>query len=291
MSVDDPSTSTPVQPPRKVVPPRIWGPAILIILAGLAAATVYGYREHRAVRQLTAQKSEMVASLDATRSLIAALTNRVNELATQQNPDKPAASHPGSAAPTFRRSRTHHRQADDPRWKEIRSQLAEQQKQIEANHQDLGSARTELQGSIARTHDELVRLEKKGERKYYEFDLEKDSQFRRQGPVGLRLHKANTKHQNADLELMIDDVKLSKKHVNLYEPVFFYSADSKQPAELVIISISKNHIHGYVAESKYKSADLEALAGSAGNDGAAVPNSVPGAPAPQPRQRLEAPKN
>jgi hypothetical protein len=109
--------------------------------------------------------------------------------------------------------------------------------------------------------------------------------------VGVSLRKANTKHQNADLELMVDDVKLSKKHVNLYEPVFFYSADSKQPAELVINSISKNHIHGYVDAAKYKSTDLEAMANSAGNSSATAASSATDVQTPQPRQRLEPPRN
>jgi hypothetical protein len=281
MSAEVPSTPAPV---RKALPPRIWGPVVLLILVGLTASMVYGYRQHKAVRQLTAERSEMMASLDSTRSLVTTLTNRVNELATQSAAPSPAR-HSGTPA---RRAASHRRQ-EDPRWKEIRTELAKQQQQIEANRMDLGNARTELQGSIARTHDELVLLEKKGERKYYEFDLEKDSQFRRQGPVGLRVRKADTKHQFADLELMVDDVKLTKKHVNLYEPVFFYSPDSKQPVELVINSITKNHIHGYVDESRYKSADLEAMANSNGNEGTA--NGPASAPPPPPRQKLEAPKN
>jgi hypothetical protein len=285
MSAEVSSTPAPVAD-RKTLPPRIWGPVVLLILAGLIASAVYGYRQHKSVRQLTAERNEMTASLDSTRSLVAALTNRVNELATQQAAASPVA-HSGNS--NLRRAAGHHRPAEDPRWKEIRSQLAEQQKQIEANRQDLGNARTELQGSIARTHDELVLLERKGERKYYEFDLEKDNQFRRQGPVGLRLRKANTKRQNADLELMVDDIKLSKKSVNLYEPVFFYSSDSKQPVELVINSITKNRIHGYVDESKYKSADLEAMANATSNDGAA--NGTANASPAQPRQRLDPPKN
>jgi hypothetical protein len=44
---------------------------------------------------------------------------------------------------------------------------------------DLTNARTELSGSIAHTHDELVLLEKKGKRNYVEFDLTKSKQFRR----------------------------------------------------------------------------------------------------------------
>jgi hypothetical protein len=85
------------------------------------------------------------------------------------------------------------------------------------------------------------------------------------------LRKANTKHEYADLELMVDDFKVSKKHVNIYEPVVFYSADRKAPVELVINSIGKNHIHGYVSEPKYKGAELEAMANSSANNPANSP--------------------
>jgi hypothetical protein len=183
---------------------------------------------------------------------------------------------------------------DDPRLKKMQGQLDDQAKQIDATRQDLTSARTELQGSIATTHDELVLLEKKGERSYFEFDLDKSGQFQRKGPVGVRLRKANTKNEYADLEMMVDDFKVSKKHVNIYEPVVFYSADSKMPVELVINSITKNHIHGYVSEPKYKGSDLEAVANSSANNPATGANGSQISPTAKPspvRQRLELPRN
>ena len=91
---------------------------------------------------------------------------------------------------------------------------------------DLTSTRTELTGSIARTHDELVLLQRNGERNYYEFDIDKSKQFQKDGPLGIRLKKANIKHQYADLELLIEDRDLLQKHVNLYQPVMFYTPDS-----------------------------------------------------------------
>jgi hypothetical protein len=186
---------------------------------------------------------------------------------------------------------TRHR-IDDPRWKKMQGQLDDQARQIDANRQDLTSARTELQGSIATTHEELVMLEKKGERSYYEFDLDKSKQFQREGPVGVQLRKANTKHEYADLDMLIDDLRVSKKHVNIYEPVFFYPADSKTPAELVINKISKDHIHGYVSEPKYKGAEVEAKATTSTNiESVNANDSQPATAKPSPaRQRLEPPK-
>ena len=136
-------------------------------------------------------------------------------------------------------------------------------------------------------------LEKKGERTYYEFDLDKSKQFQREGPVGVQLRKANTKHVYADLDMLIDDLRVSKKHVNIYEPVYFYSADSKMPIELVINKISKDHIHGYVSEPKYKGAELEAMTTSSTNTTPANTNDSQSGAAARPsagRQRLEPPK-
>jgi hypothetical protein len=217
-----------------------------------------------------------------------ALTAKLDALNAQrtaeQAPHAPVYRKPMNAASSRHR-------VEDPRWKKMQGQLDDQAKQIDATHQDLVSARTELQGSIATTHDELVLLEKKGERSYFEFDLDKSKQFQREGPVGVRLAKANTKHDYADLEMLVDDFKVSKKHVNIYEPVVFYSADSKIPVELVINGISKNHIHGYVSEPKYKTGDLQAMANSPANNAAATTNGTqpdPTAkPSPAVRQRLD----
>jgi hypothetical protein len=107
------------------------------------------------------------------------------------------------------------------------------------------------------------------------------------------LRKANTKHEYADLEMLVDDFTVSKKHVNIYEPVVFYSGDRKLPVELVINSIAKNHIHGYVSEPKYKPGDLEAMANSSTNNptNGAIDLQAPSSAKPSPaRQQLESPK-
>ena len=134
--------------------------------------------------------------------------------------------------------------------------IADARSQLERTHDDLSATSTQLTGSIARTHDELLLLQKKGERNYYEFDIAKSKQFEHEGPLGVRLSKANAKHQYADLDLIVEDRTVSQKHVNLYQPVMFYTSDSKQPVELVINNISKDHIHGYVSSAKYRHPEL-----------------------------------
>lgn len=262
--------------------------AIVALVVVVIAVAAYAYHEHIVFKQLAEQNKTANSALTAARDQVNALSAKVDGLTAQQAAEKPAPIHPG----VYRKPLTAaaiHRRIEDPRWKKMQGQLDDQAKQIDATRQDLSSTRTELQGSIATTHDELVLLEKKGERSYFEFDIDKGNQFTRKGPVGVRLTKANTKRDYADLEMMVDDFKVSKKHVNIYEPVTFYSADSKVPVELVINAISKNHIHGYVSEPKYKGSDLEAMANSSGNNSATQtdPNAKP-SPA---RQKLELPKN
>jgi uncharacterized coiled-coil protein SlyX len=253
---------------------------VTLLLALVVVAAGYAFHEHRIVGSLATENSDVIASLDKTRSQLADLTGRLNQMEARASAPaaKPAAAHRAAGKPA---TRLHG--GEDPRWKQLQQQLASQQQQIDANRDALGQTRTELQGSIARTHDELVALEKKGERNYFEFDIDKNDQFQRQGAIAVKLRKANTKHQYADLELMVDDFKLSQKHVNLYQPVTFYAGDSKQAVELVINHISKDHIHGYVSQPKYKPSELEVAANPA--DG-----NASGANAIQPRQRLEPPK-
>ncbi|HET9307628.1 MAG TPA: hypothetical protein VFO46_16540 [Candidatus Sulfotelmatobacter sp.] len=260
---------------------------IFVVVAVIAA---YAFHEHNLSKQLTSQNSAATSALTATRDQVSALTARLDAMTAERAAEQPAAHLPVYRKPMAAASMRH--RIEDPRWKKMQGQLDDQAKQIDATRQDLSSARTELQGSIATTHDELVLLEKKGERSYFEFDLDKSGQFTREGPVGVRLHKANTKHEYADLEMLVDDFKVSKKHVNIYEPVVFYAADSKVPVELVINSITKNHIHGYVSEPKYKGADLEAMAKSSANNAATNNPTDPNAkPSPAVRQRLELPRN
>jgi hypothetical protein len=157
----------------------------------------------------------------------------------------------------------------------IEDQLAAQQKAIASTQQNLerartdlegmlNSARDELNGSIARTHDELVALEKKGERNYYEFDLAKSKQFQHVGPLSLSLRKTNFKHEYYDMAMLVDDRQLYKKQVNLYEPLLIYLADSHQPLEIVVNRISKDDVQGYVSAPKYAEAQSAALGAGTG---------------------------
>ena len=250
--------------------------AILALAAALIATGGYAVHENGSAKQAADQTAQMQQSLANTNAQIAALTTKLNDL-TAPKPVAPAAVHVASHT-------RKHRPAgiSDARWKKMQAQMDDQGKAIDATRQDLAntkndltSAKTELSGSIARTHDELVVLERKGERSYYEFDLEKAKHFTSEGPIGVRLRKANVKHQFADLELLVDDASLTQKHVNLLQPAMFYAADSEQPIEVVINKVTKNHIHGYVSAPKYRRSELTASSQSDGGGTTAQRQAMP----------------
>jgi len=250
-------------------------------------------------QSLAAENAHMTSELSATRVELNALTAKVNamaaagEAAAKQNAARTASAKTAQAKTAAgKRPAGHRAGATDARYTKLQTELDAQGREIEQTRSDLentrgdlsraqteltgsiASARTELTGAIARTHDELMVLEKKGERKYFEFDIAKAKEFKREGPVGISLRKANTKREYADLMLQVEDRNLSQKHVNLYQPAMFYLPDSGQPVEIVINDISKDRIHGYVSAPKYRKSELMAMANSGG--GGPVANSAQG---------------
>jgi len=248
--------------------------AAVVVLGGILGG--YAIHEHRAAQSLAAENAQQSAALTATQHQIGDLSAKVNMLAAQnqaqQAASAPSARQPAQGSSASPRPAAAHRRADDPRFKKLQQQLDAQGKAIDdtrtglsTTQGDLVNTRTELTGSIAHTHDELVLLQKKGERNYAEFDLSKQKEFKRAGIVQLRLKKANDRHQYADLEMMVNDRNLSQKHVNLFQPVMFYMPDSPQPVEIVINDIGKDHIHGYVSSSKYRQSELASMSNASEN--------------------------
>jgi len=275
----------------------LWG-AVTALSVAVALAGGYSIHEHSAAQRLSAQNSQMIAALQNTQTQMDALAAKINAMSAAQVQREQVEQRRQTATvgpQHTRRARGAHRPSgiSEKRWKEMQAKLDakldEQRKAIDANgkaiedtRSELSSTKTELSGSIARTHGELVVLQRKGERSYFEFDLDKSKQFHASGPVGIKLKKANTKHQYADLDLMVDDVALNQKHVNLLQPVVFYAGENGKPVELVVQRVSSNHIHGYVSTPKYRDSELSAMMAA---------NAQANGEQPSGRQKLEMPKN
>jgi hypothetical protein len=251
---------------------------LIIAIAALAAAGVafgYGYQQQNKVGQLAAQESTANATINDLQRQLGAVTDKLNGMIAQQQAQQAAADAAAqnkSAAKAGNGVHSASRQGTaDKRYKQLQAQLADQQKQLKdtqdlvaKNRADLegnlNSTRDELNGSIAKTHEELVALAKRGERSYFEFDLSKSKNFQRVGPLALSLRKADTKHKSFDMQMIVDDNQLSKKKVNLYEPVWIHTENESQPVQVVANRIDKDHIHGYVSAPKYKPSELATTA-------------------------------
>ncbi len=289
--------------PASLATKKIALTAAAVVLGGSLGG--YAIHEHNTAQDLAAKNQQTTAQLHDSKKELSDLTSKVNMLVARA--DTPPAPASAPVSDTAQPARSAHASSarpaagvhQDSRYKKLQAQIDAQGKAIEdtrtalaGTQGDLVNTRTELSGSIAHTHEELVLLQKKGERNYAEFDISKAKDFQHKGPLGIRLKKANVKHQYADLELIVDDRNLSQKHINLYQPAMFYTPDSPQPVEIVINGISKDHIHGYISSSKYGKAELASM--QAANEAAAAaaaqnPDSGPVATAtaqPAPRKKL-----
>jgi hypothetical protein len=260
-----------------------------VVIAG--GGVVYAVHARNGAARLAAQNQQETADLAAARTQLNDLTAKVNALSAQQaaaaQPTQPTPT-PEASTPTpvaHRAAKPHAGRAPDPRWKKMQAQLDQQEQEIQQTRGDLTTTSTQLNGAIAHTHDELVVLEKRGERSYFEFDIQKSKEFKHEGPVGVSLRKANVKHQYADLQLMVDDRNLVQKHVNLDQPVMFYMPDTEQPIQIVINDITKDHIHGYVSAPKYRKSELAAMDDS-NNAAGAQDASANASTQPAPRKKL-----
>ena len=283
-----------------MVSPR---PKLLVGLATAVAAAAFavggagGYAlyEHRKAEAAIQGQQQLTAELQQTRAQIDQLNTKVNELAARPQPQVVPPAQMSEPLVVVKPT-TPRGPSESQRLKKMQSQLdrqgkaiADTQTQLDATRGDLSNTRTELSGSIARTHDELVLLQKKGERNYYEFDIAKSKSFQHEGPLGVRLRKANSKHQYADLDLIVEDQTVTQKHVNLYQPAMFFTPDSPQPAELVINSISKDRIHGYVSAPKYRQSQLASASSENGSSTSQTQGSQQDSQS-QPRQSLPQPQ-
>jgi hypothetical protein len=129
----------------------------------------------------------------------------------------------------------------------------------------LQTVRGDLNGTnsvIARNHDELVQLEHRGDRNYYEFTLTKGHKTP-VGTVSLELRKADMKRSRFTLNIYADDKTYEKKDRNVNEPLQFYSGKDPALYEIVVNTIrGKNQISGYL--STPKSAPVPPVSGPTG---------------------------
>lgn len=127
-----------------------------------------------------------------------------------------------------------------------KADLAATKQKLESTIGDLG-----LQsGLIAHTRDDLEQLKHKGDRNYYEFTLLKGAKAQPVSTVSLQLKKTDAKKSKYTLNVTADDKTIEKKDRNAGEPIQFYTGRDHMLYELVVWTVDKKQIAGYLSTPK-----------------------------------------
>jgi hypothetical protein len=107
-------------------------------------------------------------------------------------------------------------------------------------------------GRIARNHQEVRLLAKRGERNYYEFLITDSQHSERIGRIRLTVLKAVPGRHFSDLSIAVDNLTPNRRRVNLDEPVWISLNGRPKAVELVVNRIDGNRVGGYLSEPKYR---------------------------------------
>ncbi|HWZ81397.1 MAG TPA: hypothetical protein VNW47_02170 [Terriglobales bacterium] len=127
-----------------------------------------------------------------------------------------------------------------------KASLEETKAQLQRTIGDLGVQ----SGLIANTRGDLETLKHKGDRQYYEFTLVKGANPQAFSTVALQLKKTDPKKGKYTVNVTADDRTIEKKDKNASEPVQFYTGRDHMLYEMVVWTVDKNKITGYLSTPK-----------------------------------------
>ena len=144
----------------------------------------------------------------------------------------------------------------------MKTEVAGVDKKVESNKSELDKTISDLKttrgdlgiqsGLIATNSKELSALKALGERNYFEFNLGKTKAPQRVGDIMIQLKKTDQKKNKYTIEVTADDKRTEKKDKTVNEPVQFLVAGARQPYEIVVNTVGKDTIVGYLATPKVR---------------------------------------
>jgi len=249
--------------------------AVLLVALGLLAYA--GYSVQTRLQQEFAKSEEqnkiLAAQLDQANARLADLKGQMDVTSQKIGLTQAELADARSRAESIRKQQT----ASDQRLSQeisaaqkeseakigaVATDVTGAKKDIEATKSDLEATKSKLDrsmgdmnvmsGLIARNHDDLEELRRRGDRNYYEFTLQKAKTPQRVGPVQMSLNKTDPKKSKYTMTVLADDKTIEKKDKTSGEPVQFYVKGSARisPYEIVVFDVGKNQITGYLATPK-----------------------------------------
>ncbi|HUI51811.1 MAG TPA: hypothetical protein VLV88_05570 [Terriglobales bacterium] len=269
---------------------------LFLIVAGLGA---YGYMTVSRMSQDLAKQQEqnkvLTAELDQANSRLADIKGHLDVTEQKIGMTESELANAKSRAEAIRKDQ----QASDARLtakltqvqKESSDQIGAVATEVGGAKKDIADTRNDLEatkskleratgdmgvmsGLIARNHDEVEQLKRLGERNYYEFTIPKSKSPQRVGPIQIKLNKTNEKKSMYTMTVYADDREIEKKDRTMGEPVQFYVRGSRTaPYEIVVFTVQKNNISGYLATPKEGAAAPAPVAAPAAAPTASKPSS------------------
>ena len=135
----------------------------------------------------------------------------------------------------------------------VKTEVASNKAELDKTIASLRSTQGDLgvqSGLIATNGKELAALKALNDRNYFEFNMGKTKDPQRVGDILLQLKKADPKRNRYTIEITADDKRTEKKDKGVNEPVQFYTSKARQPYEVVVNDVKKDHIAGYLATPK-----------------------------------------
>ena len=248
-----------------------------VLFVALAAMGFFGYTSQSRLSQelskaedqnktLAAQLAQANSSLADLRGHIEVTEQKVgmtqSELAQARSRAESIRKEQMASAQKFNTQLTEVQKNSEEKIGAVATDLGGAKKDIESTRNDLEATKGKLEraqgdmgvmsGLIARNHDDLEDLKRRGDRNYYEFTVQKAKHAQRVGPVQVNLIRTDPKRSKYTINVIADDKTIEKKDKTSGEPVQFYVKGSARmaPYEIVVFDVGKNQITGYLATPK-----------------------------------------
>jgi hypothetical protein len=277
--------------------PRWVGFAFVAAFALVGYLLYASYQQHQDLKRAlddSSHKNELLADeLSKTNSRIAELRGEMDvtaqklgltqgELARAQALAQNLRKDQQTSDTQLRQQMGHMQEETATKIGQVSTDLSGTKSDVEATKKDLEATKSKLQttvgdlgvqsGLIARNHDEVEELKRRGERNIYEFNLTKGKTPQHVGPIQITLRKVNAGKYQYTMDVIADDKKIEKKDRTAGEPIQFYVKGARAPYEIVVFTVTKDSASGYLSTPKDSgSAPSSAPAGSSSGSGA--PNS------------------
>jgi multidrug efflux pump subunit AcrA (membrane-fusion protein) len=256
-------------------------PRWIAVLFGLlfAAIAVLGYVGHQAETRLEGDLSKqednnklIQAQLEQANTRLADLKGHLDVTEQKIGMTRAELAQASSRAEEIRKEQRNSESKFNTQLTQVQKESEEKigavatdvtgaKKDIESTKTDLEATKSKLDratgdmgvmsGLIARNHDDLEELKRRGDRNYYEFTIKKAKTPQRVGPIQVNVNKTDSKKSKYTMTVFADDREIEKKDRTAGEPVQFYVGNSRiAPYEIVVFKVSKDELTGYLSTPK-----------------------------------------